>query len=257
MNLAKFDERAIINGYNAPYRPFYAKILLHGPTNIPPGHPQLCGGTVISPQHVLTAAHCFHDANNIPFQWDLVEVWVGDMSHPNYADTVTKLSAINVTVNPGYTGSTYQGYDVTVLKLNQTVGIDRILRMCKSDENYAQGYPIAVCGFGETYPGDVWSDPPVLREAQIHEIVTDFTCGYDKMFNKDLQICTESIPGRTYSLTCEGDSGGPLFPLDNGDPICLYGTVSFGTLDNPMCGDEVVFSRVSAYLDFIYGVVYN
>jgi len=254
MNLAKFDERAIINGYNAPDRPFYAKINMHGPSN-KHGNPSHCGGTIISPWHVLTAAHCFHDENNIPKQWDLVEVWVGDMSHPNYADTVTKLSAINVTVHPGYTGNVLQGYDLTVLKLNQTLGRDRILRMCTSDENFDTD-PIAVCGFGETYAGDDTSNPPQLREAQIHEGGTDFSCGEDNMFNKDLQICMESIPGRTYSLTCEGDSGGPAFPLGMVAPICLYGTVSFGTTSHSMCDAEVVFSRVSAYKDWIEDVIY-
>jgi len=255
-NLAKFEERAIINGYNAPYRPFYVKIQLYHNGEDVPG---LCGGTIVGPKDVLTGAHCFRgdepENMNMDYNWDQINVYVGDMSHPNYADTVTKLSAINVTVHPGYTGNVLQGYDVTVLKLNQTVGNDRILRMCKSDENFDTD-PIAVCGFGETYGGDDTSNPPQLREAQIHEGGTDFSCGEDNMFNKDLQICMESIPGRTYSLTCEGDSGGPAFPLGMVAPICLYGTVSFGTTSHSMCDAEVVFSRVSAYKDWIEDVIY-
>ena len=47
-------ERAIINGYEAPLRPFYVMII----TQVGESYSQ-CGGTVIGPWHVLSAAHCF------------------------------------------------------------------------------------------------------------------------------------------------------------------------------------------------------
>merc|ERR550532_2411351 len=117
MNLAKFEERAIINGYNAPYRPFYVKIQLYHNGEDVPG---LCGGTIVGPKDVLTGAHCFMQ-KGVYENWDRIEVWVGDMSHPNYEHTVTKLSAISYTINPGYTGYTQQGYDLAMLKLNESI----------------------------------------------------------------------------------------------------------------------------------------
>jgi len=254
MNLAKFDERAIINGYNAPYRPFYVRLEMTGSKVDPLGGG--CGGTIIGRQHVLTGAHCFRDDNtNIPYDWGLVEVYVGDMSHPNFESTVTILSAINHTVHPGYTGYTEQGYDVAVLKLNQTVSKANVLPLCT--ESYAQGYPLAVCGFGETIAEDIHSDPAQLKEAQVQELDTSGSCGNDYMFNKELQICMGPLPGRTYSLTCQGDSGGPAFPLDMGVPICVYGTVSFGATPYATCDGDVVLSRVSAYADWIKEQVWD
>merc|ERR1711879_262120 len=262
MNLAKFDERAIINGYNAPYRPFYVQIRMYH-NGQKEGVYGLCGGTIVGPKDVLTGAHCFME-KGVYENWDHIEVLVGDMSHPNYEQTVTTLSAISYTINPGYTGYTQQGYDLAMIKLNESISRDKILQLCTSGENYAQaGYPLAVCGFGYTIPhGGAASDPPQLREAQVQDTNADGSCGYDKIFNKDLQICIASIPGRTYSSTCQGDSGGPLFPLNDGDnsqePICLYGTVSFGaTKYGGTCDGDTVFNRVSYFKDWIEGQVWN
>jgi len=257
MNLAKFDERAIINGYNAPYRPFYAQ-LRYMKNGIKNG---LCGGTIIGTEYVLTGGHCFFE-NGKNVEYDRIDVLVGDMSQPNYESSVTVLSMINHTVHPGYLGYTEQGYDLAIVKLNQSVGSARILHMCRSDENYAQGYTLAVCGFGLTIPhGGFDADPGQLKEAQVQDTSADGSCGVDQMFNKDIQICMGSIPGRQFSGPCQGDSGGPAFPLANDnrhEPVCLYGTVSFGATDyDGSCSGDTVLNRVSYFHNWITSTMYD
>ena len=67
-------------------------------------------------------------------------------------------------------------------------------------------------------------------------------------FQSRKQICLEA-KGESYQGSCHGDSGGPAFPLGkNGNAECLYGVVSFGS---PRCDRDGVYTRVSAYIDWI------
>ncbi|XP_063724326.1 thrombin-like enzyme BjussuSP-1 [Symsagittifera roscoffensis] len=50
------------------------------------------------------------------------------------------------------------------------------------------------------------------------------------------------------SDSCGGDSGGPVYPLRRGRPLCLYGVVSYGSVT---CSGYGIYTRVSAYLDWI------
>ena len=51
------DTRSIINGYDAPDRPYYVRLDITMYSN---GTRDYCGGTIISSGYVLTAAHCLY-----------------------------------------------------------------------------------------------------------------------------------------------------------------------------------------------------
>jgi len=228
IKLAQWDERAtIINGFDAPNMPFYVEIFKNGK--------MACGGTLIKKNFVLSAAHCYFGAAD-----DRIDVLVGDFSNPN--SKKTRLSA-KATINPGYNGKDAK-YDVAVLKLSQSVSPSRILPMCtKSYSNYT----IAVCGMGRTIWNDSDSaDPPQLKETKLQE---QSSCNeFD--FDKNTQICLGIMKGQSYSGACNGDSGGPAFPLSpsSGQPICVYGMVSYG---QTQCDGNTVYTRVSAYRNWI------
>jgi len=238
VTLSEFEERAaIVNGYNAPNRPFFVEIGINtwGPMWT------TCGGTIISAHHVLSAAHCFADG------YKSISVLVGDASNPNFHQTATKYQA-TVIYHPGFTGQPNHYNDVALLKLSKGVSSSLALPLCT--KSYSQ-YPIAVCGMGQTSGTNHDSMVNQLQETQLQE---ESSCGqfsrYPYNFDKSDQICLGPIKGNKQSSACMGDSGGPAFPLSSsGRPICVYGIVSYGASN---CDDpESVYTRVSAYYSWI------
>merc|ERR1711879_657569 len=96
------------------------------------------------------------------------------------------------------------------------------------------GYPIAVCGMGKIDGRPLPPESKYLMEVQLHESASGKGC-YDMSSTK--------------KDSCNGDSGGPTYPLDSrGRPICLYGAVSYGS---SKCSGWGVYTRVSYYRSWV------
>merc|ERR1712004_15986 len=229
VTFSEFDDRAaIINGYNAPERPFYVKILLDGWFT--------CGGTLIEKNFVLSAAHCFYDKD-----YKGIDVLLSDFTDPN--SELTLIPTRRLIINPGYNGQYDQGNDVAVLKLYQSVSSSRILPMCT--KSYSK-YTIGICGMGRTV-ADV--DATQLQETKQEE---KSSCSpFDNIFDKNKQVCLAPINSTSYSGPCFGDSGGPAYPLSHGIVMCVYGIASYVQGGNPPCRGNSVYTRVSAYATWI------
>lgn len=197
-----------------------------------------CGGTLVRPTKVVTAAHCMVDPNTgetrqlgtfhaVLGRTDLntTEGVVGEVervwTHPEYTDHV-------------------QGKDVSVLTLRAPVP-QRSMEMVGADDvsPYQPGTPGRVLGWGRTSE----SEPPstVLRSVEV-PVVADTECqGAYPEFDGMSTFCA-GVPegGRD---ACGGDSGGPF--IVNGR---LAGVVSYGTgCGRP--GFPGVYTRVSTYAD--------
>ena len=120
---------------------------------------------------------------------------------------------------------------------------------------------LAACGLGKTYKTEDgnYSLPLVLQEVKLAESLDFKTCNLETdlklypeiKFNPETEVCTEdSNDNGLFESTCNGDSGGPLYPLnDQNKPVCLYGLTSNG--DEYCRIQSGIFTRVSAYADWI------
>lgn len=192
------------------------------------GH-QFCGGTLVTPIKVVTAAHCVErrDAGRLR----------AITGRADLRDTGGAVGAVgDVWVHPGFRDVT-EGYDVAVLTLAEPAG-QQPLPMAESGDTapYRPGVPARVYGWGRTT--ETGSSSDVLRSAEV-PISSDADCraAYPD-YEPGTRVCAGAPEGGRDA--CAGDSGGPLVADGR-----LIGVVSYGTgCGRP--GTPGVYTRIAA-----------
>lgn len=212
------------------------------------GGDQFCGGSVISSDAVLTAAHCMVNEFGNPVNPDSIRVVTG---RPDLDDTGDgqKLEARDVFVHPEYLRKFR--HDVAVIRLDEpTAATPVALATGQEDADATEpGDELRVAGWGSTKRGGGRSSD-VLREvatfaARPRQCERAFI-----FFRADREICTlGERMGDNRTSSCYGDSGGPLIADTLAGPR-LVGAVSYG---GARCGvkDPTVYARVADNRGFI------
>lgn len=260
--LAAFSTQAqqsrIINGKPASTStyPWMASLFIQGNKDSDNGGG--CGGSLIAPDWILTAAHCFQNEEGNAIADDPASLTTVTLNTDNIVDMAAGAvvrSAKRVIIHPSYNpnkevSENVHDFDIALIELSTSVSLAPVKLYTGAIPAHL---PTIVAGWGATVGEDGTGPSDTLLQTQLVSSTAEACNLANEGLITSNMFCADGYTDFDTSDTCQGDSGGPLF-VNMAQGSMQLGITSFGGSDDANCGtpgSPGVYASISALAGFI------
>jgi len=206
-----------------------------------------CGGSIISENYIMTAAHCADGASYFDIMAGAHNVRASSEPHR------VEITSYNGWTHPNWDHNTLAN-DIALIELPSPMEFNDYIKpscMPMAGDSADVGEMVTCTGWGK--PSDsAGGISPVLRMVEDRPIISNAECNSIYGIVGDGVVCIDTTGGKG---TCNGDSGGPLNMKSSmkgaGDKWKQVGVVSFGASAGCEVGYPAGFTRTEYYLDWV------